>query len=290
MMLEKFVKYFSVYRPLNLLLIAAAQMLAGYYLFLEADLGTIFGLKIHWFVLGTIYTASFGYWINDFYDQERDLLNQKKRGGTAIYPIWFVFFHFFLFATLAIYCGYIISPFFMWFFIFSLIGLWLYSFKLKDLPLYGNIIIGVYSFLSIYALKWLMPSINLQLIIHFALMAGLLNFAREIVKDSEDIEGDKLVGSRTYPIVYGQDANKKIANLVVVFVLSFIIISVYYQHFYFKLNLKLVYIGYYLFFVAYPLYYFIIKLYEAQKKEHFHRLSQILKYVLYTGILSILFF
>lgn len=275
---------------MNLLFIGAAQFLAGYYLYLQADFQTLVEGKIQWFILGTFYIAAFGYWVNDFYDKERDAINKPHKLGLNLFPSWFVFFHLILFTILGLYCGWMINLFFFYFHLFSIIGLWLYSFKLKNLPLIGNVVIAIYSFLSIFGLRWLFPEINFQLLVHFALMAGLLNLSREIIKDSEDIDGDQSVGAKTYPIRYGQDANKKLANLIVVFCLSFIIISVYYQQDYFKLKLKLLYISYYVLFVVYPLYHFITKLYTARKKEDFTKLSKILKYVLFTGILSILFF
>lgn len=289
-MLQAFLNYIKIYRPLNLIFIAAAQLLAGYYLYLEADFKTLVIGKIQWYILGTFYVAAFGYWVNDFYDKGRDAFNKPHKMGVIQFPNWFIFFHLALFSVLAAYCGWMINLFFFNFFIVSLFLIWLYSFRLKDLPLIGNIIIAFFSFISIFGLKWLLPEINFQLLVHFALMAGLINLTREIVKDSEDLEGDKQFGARTYPIVFGQEANKKLANLIIVFCLSFIIISVYYQQDYFKLKLKLLYIGYYVVFIVYPMYYFITKLYRANKKEDFTALSRILKYVLYTGILSIFFF
>lgn len=57
-----------------------------------------------------------------------------------------------------------------------------------------------------------------------AVCAGLATLAREIVKDIEDIAGDRSVGARTMPLRFGVPASRRVAGLALVLavVLSFL--------------------------------------------------------------------
>ena len=70
--------YFKIYRPLNLFFIGLSQILCAYFLDRYASFNSIFESSFFWLILGTVSCASFGYWINDYYDQKRDIINKKK--------------------------------------------------------------------------------------------------------------------------------------------------------------------------------------------------------------------
>ena len=87
--------------------------------------------------------------------------------------------------------------------------MYLYARNLKAMPLIGNltvatltgfcfVIAGVVIACATSSLKILFISIYL------GLFAMFMTLAREIVKDMEDIEGDKQEGARTFPILYGK--------------------------------------------------------------------------------------
>ncbi len=44
----------------------------------------------------------------------------------------------------------------------------------------------------------------------YTAFAFFVSLARELIKDMEDAEGDKEAGCRTFPIVYGMDASRKL--------------------------------------------------------------------------------
>lgn len=76
-----------------------------------------------------------------------------------------------------------------------LILLWLYALYLKGTPLTGNVLVAL---LVAYALLFgAIPQINAAILIIPALLAFLLNFSREVVKDIEDFEGDRVAGYST---------------------------------------------------------------------------------------------
>ena len=93
--------------------------------------------------------------------------------------------------------------------------MYFYARNFKAMPLIGNItvatltgfcfvIAGVVIACATSSLKILFISIYL------GLFAVFMTLAREIVKDMEDIEGDKKEGARTFPILYG----KKIPSII----------------------------------------------------------------------------
>ena len=78
-----------------------------------------------------------------------------------------------------------------------------YSLKLKSRPLAGN---GVIAFLL--GLTFLFCGLVFGNIIPMIIPAGLafsLTFVRELTKDIEDMEGDKISGLSTFPIMFGLD-------------------------------------------------------------------------------------
>ena len=99
--------------------------------------------------------------------------------------------------------------------------MYLYARNLKAMPLIGNltvatltgfcfVIAGVVIACATNSLKILFISIYL------GLFAMFMTLAREIVKDMEDIEGDKQEGARTFPILYGKKISSIISIILIV--------------------------------------------------------------------------
>ena len=99
--------------------------------------------------------------------------------------------------------------------------MYLYARNLKSMPLIGNltvatltgfcfVIAGVVIACATNSLKILFISIYL------GLFAMFMTLAREIVKDMEDIEGDKQEGARTFPILYGKKISSIISIILIV--------------------------------------------------------------------------
>jgi geranylgeranylglycerol-phosphate geranylgeranyltransferase len=92
--------------------------------------------------------------------------------------------------------------------------LWTYNRFLKGVPLSGNLAIALLCGLAVYF-------VELPLLIDFpfsshdslpaALFAFLVTFAREVVKDAEDVAGDRAAGHRTFAVVAGTDAARRVA-------------------------------------------------------------------------------
>lgn len=120
----------------------------------------------------------------------------------------------------------------------------------------------------------------------YAAFAFIISLIREVVKDMEDIDGDRKYGCKTMPIVWGTNATKVfVAVWLIVLIAALIIIQFYVIQFRWWLS-----IGYCYLFIIFPLIFVFIKLYKANNSKAFHDISSLIKFIMLTGILSMIFF
>ncbi len=100
------------------------------------------------------------------------------------------------------------------FFIALLAALYLYNAYLKHLPLIKNISVALLC-ISPLALAYLVGK-KLNVLLPLAFFAFLLTLAREILKDLEDIDGDRVAGITTLPLVIGIKHTQKIVRALLV--------------------------------------------------------------------------
>ena len=283
-------RYLSIYRPLNIVFIALAQWLCAYYLDFLATYESIASGGIYLLILGTAFCAAFGYWINDFLDKERDAINKANPSAIAALDNTTVYIHLGFFALMAMLLGLFLGLWFLGLFASVLFVLYTYSTYLKNIALTGNIIVSVLCFVSLIAVSKLFPTTDYLLVLHFAALASFVTFAREMVKDAEDLEGDEATGAETLPVVNGLQSVNSSILIISIFSVAFTIISLVYQQSHFEDVLRYLYFGYVAVFIIVPLFYVGVSAMRAKRKEDYSELSKILKYILYCGILSILFF
>lgn len=236
-------------RPTNLLIIAGTMYGIGWYLdnvfLLDARYGAVATFDFFLLVFSTVIIAGAGNIINDYFDIKADRINRPDRiiiaryikPRTAILSHWIINFIAF---TIAVYLSYSHDTF--WYVFIHLLSinlLWGYSVLLKRTLYFGNIVIAFLTGLvpvlvGIYYKQvlnfddlLLMPvgneavelfpftsrhPENFSLIIGFGLgaFAFMLNWAREIVKDMEDVQGDKKLKAKTIPIRFGYLRSKQI--------------------------------------------------------------------------------
>ncbi len=197
------------------------------------------------FAFAFVLMAAGGYVINDYYDVQIDTINKPGKViiGRHILPKdALIFYRILNIAGVIAGCA---SAFLMGLpllgFIFALYisGLWFYSYSLKRRLLTGNLIIAFFvalvplvsgvteysslmksmdSIALVLAPCWLYGLIGIYSLSIFALLTTL---AREIVKDTEDMDGDKSANSRTLPIVFGTRAVKITVTTLLLVVLFF---------------------------------------------------------------------
>ncbi|CDF79011.1 4-hydroybenzonate polyprenyltransferase [Formosa agariphila KMM 3901] len=297
-------KVLNLIRWKNLLLIILVQTLIKFALFPVFHVDTALqDWQFAILVLITLCLASAGNIINDIYDVETDQINKPNRviiGKSISEQTAYILF--IIFNVIGVGLGFYLSQavgqnsFFALFVIISAL-LYLYASYLKRMCLIGNIIISILVALSlvIIGLFDLIPAITFEnqysqrmvfkLILGYAGMAFLLNFIREIVKDIEDIDGDYASGMHTLPILIGRSRATKVAFVFACFPLGIVI---YYVITY--LYSKPLEVGYFTFLIIGPLIFIVFELFGAKTKKDHRRISNALKLVMLTGVLSLLLY
>lgn len=259
---------------------------------------TTFGFVL--LLIATVCIAAAGNIINDIYDVEIDKINKpesvligKKISERTANRLFIVL------NVIGVAIGFYLSnsfgkpEFSALFIVFSAL-LYLYSSYLKGMLIIGNLLISflVAMSLLIVGLFDLLPAINAEnqasqsaifkLVLHYSLFAFFINLIREIVKDLQDINGDKKGGMNTLAIAIGRKRTVTIMFLLGVF-LTLSVVFYMYEYLYADQILLL----YFLFAIVAPLLYFCIKSYGAQTTKEFAFLSTILKIIMFMGICAI---
>ncbi len=258
-------------------IIAITQLMVALFLIDGNTLGgLIMDYKLHLLIMSTLFIASAGYLINDYYDIKIDYINKPNRViiGKHIKRRQVLIIH-----SILNFSGIILGFFVSWWVlginIVAAFLLWIYSNLLKRLPLWGNLVVSFLTGLSVYIVYFLYYN-NLQLILMYAVFAFFISLIREIVKDLEDIEGDESFGCKTLPIAIGTAATKKIIYVITVIFLGvvFIVIKDWSIFLPFFIILSII------------LGFLCIKIYKADKKNDFSKISGLAKLIMLVGILS----
>lgn len=237
-------KFIQLIRPVNLLIIAFTMLGLGWYfdtlLTLQGVGSQLFSLPFLILVISTILIAAAGNIINDYFDVKADRINRPQRLiiGKHIKRRWAIVSHWvinLIAFAMALYLSYIFSTF--WYLFIHLLSinlLWYYSMQLKRTAVLGNITIAILTGLvpvlvGIFywqQIDWAQATIyypfNLSgakdfpiyISIGLGLFGFFLNWSREIVKDIEDIDGDKALKAKTLPIVLGVRKTKIITYFI----------------------------------------------------------------------------
>lgn len=195
--------YIEILRPGNALMGAIAIILI-------AIIDRTANIPIILAMLAVFFETAAGNVINDYFDYNIDLINKPERpipSGRISLKNGRNYGYFLFFAGTV--CGFLISyltdnwiPFAI--VLIADVILYLYAYKLKTTPLIGNLAVG---FMTGFGFVFGGFSLNNPDIIITSLYLGFFAFvmttAREIIKDIEDLEGDKSEGARTLPILIG---------------------------------------------------------------------------------------
>ncbi|MFC1786595.1 geranylgeranylglycerol-phosphate geranylgeranyltransferase [Halobacteriota archaeon] len=171
-------------------------------------------------IIGCMITAG-GNAINDFYDAKIDAINRPDRPipSGKISPnnaLLFSLGLFFIGTTLSFF----INPICLFIALLSSIALIYYSHTLKRTILWGNLCIG-YLVGSTFLFGGAAVGGLVATSVPFVL-AMLATVGREIIKDIEDIKGDRGEGTITLPIAIGEKRSAAIASM---FILLTILLS-----------------------------------------------------------------
>ena len=292
----------------NLLFIILTQFLFEYCIYVRIY-GVTEGVNQYQFwyiVIASVLIAAAGNIINDYFDLNIDQVNKPDKVivNAVINRRWVIFWHMLL-SMMGLFFTVMALPVSLyWHLVLVNIGsvllLWFYSTNFKKQLLVGNIVISLLTAWVILILFFAKQPLQIKQLLSaghneirffrlamlYASFAFVISLIREVVKDVEDIEGDRKYGCKTLPIVWGVQAAKIfVAVWLVVLIAALTILQLY------VLPLGWWHSALYcVFAIITPLIWIFIKLFKASTPADFHRLSSVIKLVMLTGILSMVFF
>lgn len=200
--------YVEILRPINAIMGVVAVILV-------ALIGGNFNLYVPVACAIVFLFMGAGNAINDFFDHKIDAINKPERPipsgrislkGAKVYSI--------LLFTIATLMAFLIGILPGLIVILSAILMFLYAYRLKKSCLIGNLSIAFLTGLCFVFAGVVLGTIVLSIFLGF--YAFLMTMAREIVKDMEDVEGDKTEGASTFPIKYGMRASAILASVFMI--------------------------------------------------------------------------
>ena len=234
--MPKISAFFKLIRWPNLLMIMVTQsllnyMVIGHVLNLIHVRLPLSHLDFILLMLSTILMAAFGYAYNDVQDEQVDRINKKDKRiiGNSITAKKGLIISFILLIAALIPAIYLAIKLLMVQLIFIHLtiaaGLWYYSTHLKKSLLVGNIIISLFTALSLFIVwlyhlvvlkmdpvmmidaRKLIPFIH-QMVLFYTAFAFIISMIREMVKDIEDQKGDARFHMKTFVLKFGLSKTK----------------------------------------------------------------------------------
>lgn len=256
-------------------------------------------------ILSTICIAAGGYVINDYFDVKIDRINRPDdMVVTRVISREGAMRWFYVLTAVGITAGLATA----WWahswnllFIYVVIPglLWFYSASYKRMLLVGNLIVAFISALvplivaiihadylqHLYGDSLAYTPIIGQLYIWlggFALFSFLLTWAREVVKDMEDIEGDREMECRTMPIVWGETASKMVVTILVVATMALVSYIAWFV-LPFPMEWSTLTSRFVVFGLMVPMVCVLVLLWFARSKRELHTVQQVLKFAMFLG-------
>ena len=268
--------YFTLVRPSNLLITLATVFVSC--LLAGGGVRELTPMIVASLAAGLI--GSGGMVVNDLFDIEIDRINKPSRplpSGAVSAPAASFFYASLtgvgLLLNLFLHSGaQVIAA-------GAAILIFLYSYRLKSTPLVGNLAVGALTGLTFLYGGYAVGSIGRALVP--ALFAFLINVGREVVKDMEDLEGDKRHNAHTFPIRFGM----KSAAVAATAFLAAVIASTFVPFMtgqYGVIYLVIVVVG-----VDIVLTFVVVSLWKDMSTKNLNRLSTILKYDMLIGLIAI---
>lgn len=277
----KLLAMLSLVRWYNVLLVTTGLYLSSIFMLQDhiSKIDVIKDISLHINILAIAFLIMAGYIINAFYDFEKDLINHPESTvfGTVISKQFclnsYIFF-LFVGSSLSILLGWKVGLFNL---LFSS-GLWIYSHKLRQKPLSGELgasILTVAPFASI-SLHYMQLNFTIFL---FVCYIFAITLTREVIKKMVSLKGDLIVNEKSIPILFGIKNTKYIILTLMLSSLApiaFIIPYIFEKSivYYFALSFCLIVCGLYL-------------LKFAKTTTHFNKINNIYKIIIILAVFSI---
>jgi len=295
----------------NLIFIAATQLIIYYFYllpyiqfhdFLSSQVNV---WQVLLFIATTVIVAASGNVLNDLIDQESDRINKPNKLIIGKYiSEKKVIYLFFILASLGMLSSSILCLMenkwqWVWIYPVSVLILVLYNKVLKCIPLIGNIVISIFC-AGVFAIVGLLEWSNLShlksslandsnyshafwIVIIFCWLSFWLTWAREMIKDVEDIHGDKEVGCNTFATIVPE----KISRTLVIVLMAIPLISLIgWMTFHSSWSQVITT----LLWLAIPLSYLLSQVISLTHIGEYSRLSKLIKYYMFLALLFLIAF
>ena len=293
--------FLQLVRWKNLVMLGLIQILFKYVYFPAFSVDTaLSNLNFAVLIFTTLIIAAAGYIINDIYDVEADKINKPtkvlvtrkitKKQANFLYNIFNA-----VGLLSGLYLAYTIDKLsFVAIFVITILLLKVYNSDFKKRPLVGNIVVSLLVSLSILIVGVfdIIPMVTedndvnqyyaFRVLMDYAGFAFMFMLLREMVKDVEDVNGDKYMNMKTIPILLG----RKRANYLI-FILSFVPLLLITSYSFNSFSNVPFVLAYMLIVVLLPLLYFMTKILYAQSKKDYIFASKLLKLIMLLGMFSV---
>lgn len=281
------------------MIVGLNQFLVYYFVLSKLHVNLVLsGTELVLFILDTMMIAATGYIINDIVDYQADYINKPHKtfipNPVSLQNAWRYYFIILITGfLLAIYLGIQTNN-------IPLITLYplacgllfTYSTRFKNSILTGNLLVSLFvAFVTGIILvaerqilfeaeaDWKQMAI-IEILCFYMAFSFLVNLIREIIKDVEDIEGDKAKGLITYPIQFGVNSSKRLS--IIILSITILIVAIWSQISLIDMDLRLK--AYLFLMIIAPLVIVIQILTKTTGKRDFSKISTILKWTMLAGL------
>lgn len=302
---------FKLSRPLNLLFIVLTQSLLWFFIFQKAynssDLvPALTPLLFSLLSLSTVLITAAGYLINDYFDVKADEINRPNQIIIDRFiPRRKVMITHVILNSIGLFLGIYVA----WkvgniklaaVHIITWGLLWFYSTDYKKQTLIGNLLVAFLTSLVLGIVLMFETTVYRELVhsdgekaiilmtftLAYAAFAFFITLIREIIKDIEDLNGDRSIMANTIPIAWGIPRAKFIIQTLLLIFIAFIVIIAF-KCILEKLLLPVIVaaLG-----IMLPAAFLIYYIEGAEKSTHYKAASNTLKFMMLVGILLIIYF
>lgn len=273
--------YLEILRPANAIMAVIAVLLM-------ALISGVYDFNIFLAGFLVFIATGGGNVINDYFDYNIDKINKPERpipsGRISRKNAYYYSISLFIISSIL---GFYINVNAGLIAVFSSILMFLYASKLKKAGLIGNFVVsfltGLTFILGGFVVEQYSYSVDYVVLSgYLAFYAFLMTFSREIIKDMEDLEGDKLEGSNSFPIKYGKKISSILAAILIL--LAVITSPILYFNGLFGI--------YYLFILSIAILIFVYCAYKIlidQSPENCAKVSKLIKIAMFIAFISFAF-
>lgn len=280
---KKVFSLLSIIRGYNIFVLVVALYLSSIFIFSETQAAkqTLLDLHLHYLVFATVCVVASGYIINDFYDKKIDQINRPIKSSLDNYVKQETKLTIYFILNFLGFCfGWLVSWRAALFFSSYIFGIWIYSHKIKKLPILGVILVTILTILPFFSVFIHYKNFSTVIFIH-AFFLFFLIMARELIKDLENMKGAIANNYNTFSVAYGERKTKRFIVLLLFLTLIPVVILFKYPAFY--------YMEYYFYITGFVLVFIGFYLRKANTTNQYRLLHNVLKILLLIGVFSLLF-